>query len=57
MEPATALAQAPAAARSLAESLRGMSQAMRSYKGVPTVEMQDDMLCYLDSLAAAAPSH
>ena len=33
-----------------------MSQAMRAYKGLLQPQAQDDMLAYLDSLAAAGGS-
>lgn len=53
VEPVTELAGAPEAAAGLAASLRGMSQAMRAYKGLLQPQAQEDMLAYLDSLAAA----
>ena len=48
----TELEGAPDAAAGLAASLRGMSQVMRAYKGLLQLQAQDDMLAYLDSLAA-----
>ena len=53
VEPVTELEGSPEAATALAASLRGMSQAMRAYKGLLQPQAQDDMLAYLDSLTAA----
>ena len=53
VDPVTELEGAREAAVALAASLRGMSQAMRAYKGLLQPRAQDDMLAYLDSLAAA----
>ena len=52
VEPVTELEGAPEAAAGLAASLRGMSQAMRAYKGLLLLQAQDHMLAYLDSLSA-----
>lgn len=52
--PLADLATVPNAAACLTASLQGMSQAMRTYKGVPDLEQQQEMLAYLGELAAQA---
>ena len=52
--PLSELGTVPGAAACLAESLRGMSQGMRGYKGVKNPVQQEEMLRYLDVLAAQA---
>jgi hypothetical protein len=44
------LARYPAAAANLANSLSGMSQPMRAYKGLVQPQAQEEMLSYLASL-------
>ena len=51
LEQITVLARYPAAAANLANSLSGMSQPMRAYKGLVQPQAQDEMLAYLASLA------
>ena len=52
--PTTDLATVPNAAACLAESLKGMSQAMRTYKGVPDPKQQEEMLQFLAEMSAKA---
>ena len=52
--PTTDLATVPNAAACLAESLKGMSQAMRTYKGVPDPTQQEEMLAFLAEMSAQA---
>jgi dimethylamine monooxygenase subunit A len=50
-DPMSSLKQTPKAAACLAESIRGMSQTMRVYKGIQTNEVCKVVLKYLDSIA------
>lgn len=52
--PLPSLGSVPGAAATLATSLRGMSGPLRAYKGLATPEIQQEMLEYLDGLAAQA---
>jgi hypothetical protein len=52
--PLTDLATVPNAAACLSASLQGMSQAMRTYKGVPDPVQQAEMLQFLDKMSASA---
>jgi hypothetical protein len=54
VEPLPTLEAHPTAAAALAASLRGMSPAMRAYKGMASAGAAEEVLCYLEGLSAAA---
>jgi dimethylamine monooxygenase subunit A len=56
VDPMYALEKVPPAATCLAASIRGMSPAMRKYKGIDNEEICTAVLQYLDSIGGGAPS-